>query len=184
MSGYELPTSAVIGGREYTINSDWRVVLDVMGVMAQVDVSNEEKLVVVLQLFYPEYESMPVWRFEEAYRYLVWFINGGVDNEKRKKRPKLMDWQQDLPLIISPINRAIGYEVRAADYVHWWTFLAAYQEIGDCTFAQVVSIRKKRLKGKKLDKADQDFYNENKELIDFQTVYTDEENALFDEWMT
>ena len=96
---------------------------------------------------------------------------------------RLMNWQQDFKLIASPINHILGYEVRAAEHVHWWTFLGAYMEIGDCTFAQVVSIRKKRAQGKKLDKQAQQFYRDNVDLIEIRVQETDEEKALFDEWM-
>ena len=66
--------------------------------------------------------------------------------------------------------------------VHWWTFLAAYMEIGDCLFAQIVRIREKRLKGKKLSKEDQYFYRKNREIVDIKTHYTSVENDLVKAW--
>ena len=52
-------------------------------------------------------------------------------------------------------NRVLGQEVRAAKYMHWWTFLAAYQEIGECTFAQIVRIRDRLARGPGSDRAAQ-----------------------------
>ena len=51
---------------------------------------------------------------------------------------------------------------------HWWTFLSAYMEIGESLFATVIHIREKLIKGKKLDKWEQEFYKDNKSLIDFK----------------
>ena len=62
------------------------------------------------------------------------------------------------------------------------SFMAAYNEIGDCLYAQVVSIRKKLKQGKKLDKSDQAFYRANRELIDMRGRATSAEEDMFDEW--
>jgi hypothetical protein len=93
-----------------------------------------------------------------------------------------MDWEQDFPLIVSPVNRSLGFEVRGVEYLHWWTFLAAYREIGDCTFAQVVSIRKKKMAGKKLDRAEAQFYADNREIVDLRRLETQAERDIFAEW--
>ena len=92
-----------------------------------------------------------------------------------KKRPTLMDWEQDAALIIPAVNRVAGHEVRAEKYIHWWTFLGYYMEIGESAFSQVVSIRQKKAKGKPLEKWEQEYYRENKRLIDLRTKYTHEE---------
>lgn len=68
--------------------------------------------------------------------------------------------------------------VREIDYLHFWTFQSAFMEIGDCTFAQVVSIRDKIAKGKKLDKSDREFHNRNKHLVDFKNKYSSTEKDL------
>ena len=55
-------------------------------------------------------------------------------------------------------------------------------EIGDCTFAQIVRIRSLRAKGKKLDKADQEWYKQNRHLVDIKQTYTESENEILKEW--
>lgn len=185
MSGYDLPTSATIGGREYEIRSDYRAVLDVMQVMADKEVEDDERAMLVLAIFYPAWRTIPSDDLQEAVKWMYWFIGGGGDEaqKKPKKKPRLMDWTQDFPLIVAPVNHVLGYEIRSVKYLHWWTFLAAYQEIGDCLFAQVVSIRKKRATGKKLDKQDQAFYRENADLVDLRIEETDAEKEILDAWM-
>ena len=48
-------------------------------------------------------------------------------------------------------------------------------EIGEGTFATVVSIRDKKAKGKKLEDWEREFYKENKTLIDLDVKYSEEE---------
>ena len=93
-----------------------------------------------------------------------------------------MDWKQDFKLIVAPINRVTGREIRSLDYLHWWTFLAAYYEIGDCLFAQVVRVREQKSRGKALDNADAEFYRRNRDIVDLKTAYTQSDNEAFGAW--
>ena len=181
MSGYDLPTSTEISGREYRIRSDYRPILDIMGVLGEAPEVDEERAYTALSIFYEDFLEMPLSDIEDAIAYMLWFINGG-DEPSGAKNPKLMDWNQDFPLIVAPVNRVVGQEIRSIDYLHWWSFLAAYREIGDCLFAQVVSIRKQKRKGKKLDKADDQFYRENRALVDFKVKETESEMEILEEW--
>jgi hypothetical protein len=56
-------------------------------------------------------------------------------------------------------------------------------EIGECTFSNIVSIREKKIKGKKLEKYEQEFYRENRKLIDLPHKLTaEEEEFLNSDW--
>ena len=112
-------------------------------------------------------------------------------HKPQKKHPKLTDFEQDFEFIIAPVNRVLGYESRAVEYdpenntggVHWWTFLAAYMEIGgDCLYSQIVSIRDKKQRRKKLEKWEKDWLRRNSDIVNLRTKYTDEENKFFNEW--
>ena len=101
------------------------------------------------------------------------------------QQPKQMDWEQDFPMIIAPINRVAGRDVRALPYMHWWTFIGYYMEIGDCTFSTILDIRRKLRKHKKLEKWEREYYDENRELIDFKSAHlTDNEDEFIRQLMT
>ena len=55
-------------------------------------------------------------------------------------------------------------------------------ETGDCVFAQIIRIRSLRAKGKKLDKADQEWYRQNRHLVDIKQTYTEAKNEILKEW--
>lgn len=181
MAGYDLPTTATIGGAVYAIRSDYRAVLDVMQVMADPEITDGERAAMALVVFYPDSDAIPAGDLKEAIDFLYWFVGGGERSDGGRK-PRVMDWDQDFPLIAAPVNRVLGFECRSCEYLHWWSFLAAYREIGECTFAQVVAIRRKRAAGKKLDKQERAFYQDNRELVELRRNETEAEAQLFREW--
>ena len=180
---YELPTSVRIGDAEYQIRSDYRAVLDICTALSDHELDDRSKAFAALTIFYPDFEDMPQEHCEEALKRCFRFINCGSEEDQTRKAPKLMDWEQDFQYIVAPVSRVLGKEIRAAEYLHWWTFIGAYYEIGDCLFSQIVRIRDMKARGKKLDKADQEFYRHNRHLIDLKTVYTEQEESVLNSWL-
>lgn len=181
---YDLPTSVEIQGVEYAIRSDYRAILDICIALNDPEMDDRERAIVSLSIFYPDFETMPQEHIDDAIAECFRFINGGeTDDKPAKKQPRLVDWEQDFPLIVSPVNRVMGREIRAMEYLHWYSFLAAYQEIGgDCTFSQVVTIRDKQSRNKPLDKGEKEWYRRNQKLVDIKRKYTEADEKLFKEW--
>lgn len=185
---YALPKSVVIGGRVFPIRYDYRVILDIFEAMNDPELTDQERALAVLQMFYMDFDAIE--DYEAAIRECFWFINGGKYEESSRKKPRLVAWGQDFPYIAAPINRVLGYEIRAVEYdpetntggLHWWTFLSAYMEIGDCLFAQVVGIRSKKARGQKLDASEREFYRRNRDLVDIKARYTEAEEDLLKQW--
>lgn len=175
---YGLPTEVNVGGVRHEIRSDYRAVLDILTALADCELTNTDKVAVMLKIFY---KKMPA-DIDDAIRQCFDFINCGQP-ENRRPQPKLMDWEQDFPMIAGAVNQVAGQEVRAAPYMHWWTFMGYYSNIGDCMFAQVVAIRKKLKQHKKLDKEEKEFYINNRELIDIPDKTTTAEDELINMWI-
>lgn len=187
---YGLPKSVKIGGTEYKVRYDYSVILTIFEALNDPELDGQGRSYVLLNMFYPEFEEMPSEHYEEAIQDCIDFINCGKRDENAPKNPRLVDWEQDFDIVIGAINRVLCYEIRSVGYdyenntggVHWFTFCSAYQEIGDCTFAQVVRIRDHLARGKKLDKQDQEWYGRNRHLVDFKRKYTSADEALMKEW--
>ena len=178
---WSLPESVEVQGVTYPIRTDFRCILDIMTDLSNPEADGQERAMAVLIGLYPDFDDMPPEHWEDPIGEGMRFIN--CDSEEAPhKAPRLVDWEQDYSLIIAPINRVTGGEVRAVKYMHWWTFLAAYAEIGDCTFAQVVRIRDHKARGKPLDKSDQEWYRKNRHLVDFKRKYTEAEDAEAKKW--
>lgn len=172
-----LPKALEVGGKEYKIRSDFRVALLIFEAFNDPDLNDFEKVNVCLQCLF---EDVPE-DLENAYQKAVWFLNGGEEIlEKYAEKRKVFDWEQDEKLIFSAINKTAGFEVRSQDYLHWWTFLGYFNEIGEGLFSTVLSIRLKKSKGKKLEKYEREFYMEHQDLINLKQRYTEEEQAEID----
>ena len=174
---WSLPVSVEIDGKEYSIRNkcDYRVVLDVIVVLNDAELDVQNRIMCALLIFYEDLSGCT--NFEEAAKKMMTIINMGEEAEEEEtSKPQLMDWNHDFPQIAPPISSVLGYSVRDANrYTHWFDFVGAYMEIGECTFSNIISIRTKRIKGKKLETWEQEFYKENKKLVDLPQNLTEEE---------
>ena len=180
---WRLPETIELGGEEYDIRTDFRAILDILKAMADPELTDQEKSQVMLEILYWDPEEIPVEYLNEALEKGKEFIDCGITS-KGKSKVQLMDWEQDSPIIAPAVNKNIGKDIRSLKYMHWWTFFGAYMEIADGLFSQVLYIRQKKAKGKKLEKWEMEFYRNNKKLIDLkQTVKkrSAEEEAALDE---
>lgn len=179
-----LPKSLEVNGIEYEIRSDYRDILEIMKAIQDPELTGEERAEIVLTIFYPALDEMPIQDYQEAVNKLFWFIRCGRPEKDDKKKPaKLVDWDKDFRYMAAPINKVVGAEIRSLEYMHWWTFKAAWDEIDpDCTWGQIIKIRSKKAKNKPLDKSETAWYRENRDLVDFAPNYTESELDFFAKW--
>jgi hypothetical protein len=129
MMAYDLPTSLYIGEVEHPIRYNWLAVLDILAACADPELDDAEKALCVLQIFYPNWEEIPSDRLQEACKKACDFIDCGQKDDGKPK-PKMIDWEQDAPIIIPEINKVAGKEVRLDPNIHWWTFFGWFMGIG------------------------------------------------------
>lgn len=177
MNKWHLPTSLNVGGVDYAIRTDYRVILGIYRYLNDNDYSDDERWAIALKTFYKDFDNMPEECFLEAAEKMIEFFRCGdaTDAEDERHKPQLMDWEQDAPIIIPAVNKVAGYDVRGKEYLHWWTFFAMYMEIGEGTFMTVVGIRSKQAHGKKLEDYERDFVRNNPKLVALRKHKTAEE---------
>ena len=177
MNNYSLPTSLEIDGKQYRIRTDFRDIINIMVALGDPDLDDEAKAYVFFTAFFidPPPPSLRGAAMEAGFA----FINAGMKGSGTG--PKLMDWEQDAPLIMPAVNKVAGKEVRSLDYLHWWTFLGYYMEIGESQFSTVVGIRQKLSKKKKLETYEKEYYRQNKETVDLKKKISSEDMDALDE---
>ena len=180
MTAYELPTSLNISGVDFSIRTDFRAIIDILIAWNDPELDEQAKAVVMLQILYEDWQSIPLEHLVEACQKASEFIDCGQTDNPNKPKPRLMDWEQDGDMIVPAVNKVAGKEIRAVPYMHWWTFFGYFMESGECLFNTVVGIRSKKAKGEKLDKWEKKFYQENKNIIDIKIRLSDEEQAYKD----
>lgn len=190
---WSLPTTVTINEKEYAIRNkcDFRVVLDVISSLNDEELEMEQRVECALFQFYGNDELNTLEKvllslndIQIATIEMMKIINLGKEETEEEHKPKMMDWEHDYPQLTPAISRVLGYSVRQENvYTHWYDFIGAYMEIGDCIFANIISIRKKRMKGKKLEDWEQEFYRENKKMVDLpQNLTKEEEEFLNSDW--
>ena len=186
---YEIPTTITVGSTEYRIRNkgDYRMVLDCFSALQDASLNSNERLFCSLIIFYEDINCIAdINKFEdleEAATKMFDFFNCGRSQSVGKKmNHKLIDWEQDSQIICSAINKVANKEVRAEPYIHWWTFMGYYSAVGESLLSTIVSIRDKIVRGKKLEKYERTFRQENPEYFVWNTNNIDEEaEELFNE---
>jgi hemoglobin-like flavoprotein len=176
---WDLPIAVEIDGEQHNIRNkcDYRVVLDVFSALNDNELTDEEKLKCALFIFYENLSEIE--NLESAVKQMFYIISGG-EEQTNENKPQLMDWEHDFPVLVAPINKVLGCEVRSVPYLHFYTFLSAYMEIGECVFSTIVSIRSKRAKGKKLDKWEEEYLREHRKMVELPRKLTAEEQEFLD----
>ena len=171
---WELPKKITVGGTDYEIRSDFRAIIDILIAQSDPELEDWEKLEVMFRIFYIDWHKIPENHKEEALKKAIEFIDMGIDSEERSPA-RIMDWEQDAPILIPSINQTLGYEIRNMDYLHWWTFMGGYMSMKEGIATTVISIRQKQAKGKKLDKWEKEFVSSNKKICKLQPKLTQKE---------
>lgn len=190
-----LPETLTVGGEEYPIRTDYRNVLQIFEAFQDPELTQEEKWIVAIYLMFEDFSCaddvlqavQDGFNLEEAIKQISWFISAGQPEKQVLEKPTY-NWKQDEQIIFSAVNKVAGWETRELEYLHWWTFLGYFNEVGEGTFSFIVGIRHKLNKGKKLEKHEKEFLAHNKELVKLEKPKTREEqeqedayNALLDE---
>lgn len=184
-----LPETLTVAGVEYAIRSDYRNVLQVFEAFQDPELQDVEKWIVAVYLLFESFECADDvldalengFDMQEAQKQISWFISAGQPEKKILEKP-VYNWQKDEQMIFSAVNKVAGRETRELNYLHWWTFLGYFNEIGEGNFSFVVGIRDKLNKGKKLEKHEKEFISKNKELISLKPPLTKEEQEKEDEF--
>jgi len=91
MSSWELPVSLNVGGKEYAIRTDYRVVLDILSAMNDPDIyepgmteeeKKQEQIMTMLQILYEDFYEIPSSDWKEAAEKACDFIDCGMSDNK------------------------------------------------------------------------------------------------------
>ena len=171
-----LPRYVTVAGEPHEVRTDYRDILNIISAINDPELEDYEKAYALLVIFYPDLPDIPEEDLEAAYKAAVEFIEYGADHTS-DKRPskKLVDWEQDERIMIPAINKVAGMEIRTAEYLHWWTFLGYYMEITEGVYSQVLALRSKKARNKKLEKWEREFWANNRDICAIKPRLSQEE---------
>lgn len=188
---YELPITVEVAGKSYKIRNgaDYRTIIGVISLCEDPELTKEERTVSALIVFYEDINELEdIFEVfgentKDAMDAMLKFISYDYDDDlSSSANIKLIDWVQDENLIIAGVNSVARTEIRALEYLHWWTFLSYYMSIGESALSTVVSIRNKIAKGKKLEKYEKEFRRENPAYFRWKNKEIEERNFIESIW--
>lgn len=175
-----LPSSLSLQGQEYAINADWRPCVNIMRMLERTDLSDTEKVLCMVGILYED--EIPDRLMTEAAEQAVWFLNLGEAADGKKSAlslGRLFSWEQDLKFIISAVDKSAGFSIRSKEFYHFWEFMSAFFETGECVFNTIVHQRKLKKTGKQ-SKADKEWWAENRDIAELKVELTSDEQEILD----
>ena len=165
---YEIPVTIEIDGRIFPIRckGDYRMVLDCFSCLNDFDLTQDERIYGALIIFYEDFNDLSDFIGLDS-ELIVSLVKSMYDFMECNENPmhsmpfKAIDWDKDSQMICSAVNKVAHTEVRSIEYLHWWTFMGYFSEVGDSVLSTVVGIRNKIKRGKKLEKYEKDFKAHN-----------------------
>ena len=188
---YELPTYVEVNGVQFNIRlkGDYRMVLDCFKALNDAEISEDERVLASLLIFYNEFDELEdLPRDQETMQALIIgmfnFMNCGEEETLGAQSDyTIIDWDKDERMVASAVNKVAGQEIRAVKYMHWWTFMGYFMAVGESVLATVIGIRSKIAKGEKLEKWEQKFKKDNPSYFIWRNIdlRVAQQKALLDE---
>jgi hypothetical protein len=125
-----------------------------------------EKQMIMLENLYPQ----PIEDVQAALEMGMKFLDGGKVGEDEDSGPRLFSFEKDANLIFAAFRQTHGIDLQNIEYLHWWSFLALFMDLGaDTAFCNLVGLRK-RVKSGKATKEERETAREMGDMFDVPEI--------------
>ncbi|ACA54450.1 hypothetical protein FDC45_15565 [Clostridium botulinum] len=173
-----VPNTIEIEGKNYNINSDFRTSILFELLMQDNSISEEDKLIQALQLYYPVIPP----NINLAVDKMLWFYRCGKDITPSKgtgkgKSTQIYLFNFDDDYIYSAFLDQYGIDLQDIEYLHWWKFKAMFKALKeDNEIVKIMGYRSMDL-SKIKDKEEKNYYRRMQELYKIP-IAKDEKDKL------
>ncbi|AUM91506.1 bacteriophage Gp15 family protein [Clostridium botulinum] len=177
-----LPASVTIENQDYKINSDFRTSILFELLMQDNQISEEDKIVYALELYYPVLPK----NITEAIEQLLWFYRCGKDitskgTGKCNNVTQIYSFDCDDDYIYSAFLDQYRVDLQDIKYLHWWKFKAMFKALKeDNEIVKIMGYRTMDL-SKIKDKEEKAYYRKMKELYKIPVNISKDEIEKLDE---
>ena len=160
-----LPNEVNIEGEDYKINSDFRTSILFELLMQDNSISEEDKIIQALELYYPKLPK----DINKAIEGILWFYRCGKDEVKNNnkgtgKSTNVYSFNFDDDYIYSAFLDQYGVDLQDIEYLHWWKFKAMFKSLKeDNELVKIMGYRAMDV-NKIKDKEQKEYYKNMKEL--------------------
>lgn len=135
------PEEIEAGGIAYPIETDFREWFRFADMIADRELSAEEKLCLMTEWLLEAPEKIT----DELVKAVLGFYRGDAlkpdppesddseepEEQAQPKRPPVFDWKYDAAFIIGDFLRYYGIDLLSVEYMHWWEFLCLFDALPD-----------------------------------------------------
>lgn len=159
-----LPCSVWVGGKEYAINTDYRVSIKYELMLAKMDMDDTERVIQGLQLYYP---VIPSDIKEAVYAMTNFYLCGEVPKhgQSQQGRPttRVYSFECDALRIYTSFLQAYNIDLTKTD-MHWHLFRALFRALPEDTeMGRIMGYRAIKIDSK-MSKSQKVFYRKMKRL--------------------
>ncbi|HBG3259004.1 TPA: bacteriophage Gp15 family protein [Clostridioides difficile] len=164
-----LPESVEIDGKEYKINTDFRISILFEMLIQDNSISDEEKGENALLLYYP---VIPV-DTATAIDKIIWFyscgkkennVDDGYQGGAGSSKSQIYSYDYDDEYIYSAFLGQYGIDLQDIEKLHWWKFKALFKSLKEDTeIVKIMGYRAMDINGD-MPKAQKDFYRKMKKI--------------------
>lgn len=139
-----VPNSIEVGGKNYDINSDFRVSVLFEMMMSDDELTEREKVQKALELYYPIIPD----NINEAIKKMLWFYRCGKESKavtgegNGMKREQIYNYEYDDKYIYSAFVSQYNINLQSIPYLHWWEFKSLFDSLSqDNLFVKIMHYR-------------------------------------------
>lgn len=170
MSLFQSPPDVLeIDGKEYPIDTDFRLWVRFQGVLLADD-SDDEKVEKVFHMM----DEIGLPKSKEAFDAMTSFYVGATSENSTEsgKNVRSFDFEQDSEYIFSAFLECYGIDL-STEKIHWWKFKALFKSLPeDCQICKIMGYRSIDLK--KVPKDQKQFYRDMKLRYSLNSGYKSE----------
>jgi hypothetical protein len=167
-----LPKSVEIAGTEYEINFDFRTSILFEMMIQDEALSDKEKIIKTLELYYPVIPKDIDKNINEAIDKALWFYQGGKDIKSQKsqsstgKSEKVYSFEYDDEYIYSAFLDQYALDLQDVEELHWWKFKAMFKALKeDNEIVKIMGYRAMTIDNK-MSKEQKEYYRKMKKLYE------------------
>ncbi len=169
----KLSDMVILNGEEYKINTDFRVWIEIEGLLLDNDSEPWGRLAKILTLAYPLLPQNPY----DAVKGIMWFYSGGQgkshsQSDGNEELTIYYDLAEDFDYIWGGFMSQYGIDLTLCQ-MHWWKFKALLSCLDDeCKFMKIVAYRRMNTSAIK-DKELRRFYERMKKQFRLKRALTE-----------
>lgn len=167
------PQTVKIEGRDYVINTDFSVWIEIEQQFLKGEKGHGEGLARALVLAFPVLPE----NFGDALKGIMWFYGEGCNGkgaDSAERTAPVYDLKEDFEYIRAGFLSEFGIDLLKCD-MHWWQFRRLLSCLGEnCRFSQIVAYRRtdtSKIKNREL----RSFYQRMKKRYRLPDIRTDDE---------